>query len=82
MTIFISVYISTGRLNEVNVKFFSCEEEPVTLLRHCLWSTSPECPRLAFETSLMDWLRAFVLDCQVFWLLIPNPIHVPGVIRY
>ena len=30
-----------------------------------IWPASPHCPQLAFTFSLMDWVEALMMECQV-----------------
>ena len=37
----------------------------VTLIRLNYWPATPSRPSIAFSFSLLDWLQALLLECQV-----------------
>ena len=54
-----------GVQNEVQVQFCACEADFLRHLRFNLWAATPLKPELAFSISLMDFLHALTLECQV-----------------
>ncbi|XP_035699509.1 uncharacterized protein LOC118432096 isoform X2 [Branchiostoma floridae] len=60
-----NVFDSTGRHSFWRVYVCSHEEEACTLLRFGLWAASADRPQTAFSTSLLEWLTALTLECQV-----------------
>ena len=52
---------------EHNICFVHCQFEPlpVTMVRACLWPSSPQYPHFAFSFDLLDWAEALLLECQV-----------------
>ncbi len=47
------------------MSFCGYESEAETLLRLKLFPATPKQPRLVFTFSLLDWLEALMLECQV-----------------
>ena len=45
--------------------FCSCEEDALQLMKFGYWPATPSRPTTAFSFSLMDWLEALMLECQV-----------------
>lgn len=43
----------------------SCEPIAITLARAELWPATPTNPRFAYTFSLLNWIEALMLECQV-----------------
>ena len=44
---------------------FVTESDMVTLIRLNYWPATPSRPSIAFSFSLLDWLQALLLECQL-----------------
>lgn len=54
-----------GPPRKLNVCFCQCEPDVITLVRLRYWPGTPSRPGIAFSFSLLDWLQALLLECQV-----------------
>ena len=49
----------------LSVMFCPCESDVVKLIKLNYWPATPTRPSIAFSFSLLDWLEALLLECQV-----------------
>ena len=49
----------------LSVMFCPCESDVVKLIKLNYWPATPTRPSIAFSFSLLDWLEALLLKCQV-----------------
>jgi len=49
----------------LSVMFCPCESDVVKLIKLNYWPATPARPSIAFSFSLLDWLEALLLECQV-----------------
>lgn len=49
----------------MNVGFCGCEPDVVSLVKLRYWPATPSRPSIAFAFSMLDWLEALLLECQV-----------------
>ena len=54
-----------GTPRKLRISFCHCESDIVTLIRLNYWPATPSRPSIAFSFSLLDWLQALLLECQV-----------------
>ena len=54
-----------GIPKKLQFDFCSCEEDALQLMKFGYWPATPSRPTTAFSFSLMDWLEALMLECQV-----------------
>ena len=54
-----------GIPRKLRVAFCHCEPDIVTLVQLNYWPATPSRPSIAFSFSLLDWLQALLLECQV-----------------
>ena len=49
----------------MNIEFYKCKLDTHQLMELSYWPATPSRPVLAFSLSLMDWMGALLLECQV-----------------
>ena len=49
----------------LSVMFCPCESDVVKLIKLNYWPATPTRPSIAFSFSLLNWLEALLLECQV-----------------
>ena len=57
--------MAIGPPRDLDIRFCSCEEDAVTLVRLQYWPATPTRPSTAFSFQLLDWIEALLLECQV-----------------
>ena len=62
---FYLIYLISGRHHRLKFEFCVCEPEPVTLLRHHLWPSSPRKPTMCFQLQFMEALRVVYLQGHI-----------------
>ena len=56
---------AVGIPRTLSVMFCPCESDVVKLIKLNYWPATPTRPSIAFSFSLLDWLEALLLKCQV-----------------
>ncbi|XP_065054216.1 uncharacterized protein LOC135683019 isoform X2 [Rhopilema esculentum] len=54
-----------GRQHKVSMEFCQCEEESVTIIRHCMWPSSPKKPQAAYSFHFMEMMQSLMLESHV-----------------
>ena len=54
-----------GVPRKLSVLFCPCESDAEKLVKLRYWPATPKRPSIAFSFSLLDWLEALLLECQV-----------------
>lgn len=54
-----------GVPHTLSVMFCPCESDVVKLIKLNYWPATPTRPSITFSFSLLDWLEALLLECQV-----------------
>ena len=49
----------------MNVEFCKCKLDAHRLMELGYWPATPSRPVVAFSMSLMDWMEATLLECQI-----------------
>ena len=49
----------------MSIEFCKCKLDAHRLMELGYWPATPSCPMLAFSMSLIDWMEALLLECQV-----------------
>ena len=60
-----TVYICIGLEHHIVLKCCECEPVTTTMVRMGIWPASAHYPQLAFTFTLMDWVEALMMECQV-----------------
>ena len=59
------MFYHSGPPRKLIICFCQCEPDVVTLTRLRYWPGTPSRPGIVFSFSLLDWLQALLLECQV-----------------